>query len=118
MNAIAKEDSSIASSSLESLIKTRNGKVFNLAAQVWNHTFYWNSMSPNGGGQPSGRLMDLIKRDFGSYDQFKEKFSNEVLAHFGSGWVWIVLVCFLYLFFSFGILSYYFVDKIRKIRSS
>jgi len=49
-------------------------------------------MSPNGGGKPSGKLMELIERDFGSYDAFIEKFSNEVLAHFGSGWVWIVMV--------------------------
>ena len=54
-------------------------------------------MSPNGGGLPSGKLMELIERDFGSYDSFKEKFSNEVLSHFGSGWVWIVMVCSFFL---------------------
>merc|ERR1712000_463513 len=79
LNALAKDDSQLASSSLESLLLNPKGKVYNLAAQVWNHTFYWQSMSPNGGGLPTGRLMQQITRDFGSYENFKTQFSAEAL---------------------------------------
>ena len=86
----------MAGSTLEELIVSKKeGKVFNLAAQVWNHTFYWNSLSPHGGGEPTGRLLDLINRDFGSFDGFKKQFNDAALTHFGSGWAWLVLVCFL-----------------------
>ena len=65
--------------------------VFNNAAQVWNHTFYWSSMKPKGGGQPTGDLLAAITRDFGSFDKFKEEFSNAGATQFGSGWAWLVL---------------------------
>ena len=60
-------------------------------SQVWNHTFYWNSMSPQGGGSPSGELGEMIQRDFGSYETFQKKFTEEATKHFGSGWAWLVL---------------------------
>jgi len=65
--------------------------VFNNAAQVWNHTFYWSSMKPNGGGQPTGDLLSAINRDFGSFEKFKEEFANAGATQFGSGWAWLVL---------------------------
>ena len=65
--------------------------VFNNAAQVWNHTFYWSSMKPQGGGQPTGDLLAAINRDFGSFDKFKEEFANAGATQFGSGWAWLVL---------------------------
>ena len=75
---------------MEDLIKNEKGKVFNLAAQVWNHTFFWHCLSPNGGGVPQGPLHDKINNDFGSFDKFKAKFDEEGINHFGSGWVWLV----------------------------
>ena len=80
-----------ASKSLEEVILASDGPVFNNAAQVWNHTFYWSSMKPNGGGQPTGDLADAIKRDFGSFEKFSEEFSNAAATQFGSGWAWLVL---------------------------
>ena len=80
-----------ASQSLEQVIMSSDGGVFNNAAQVWNHTFYWHCMKPNGGGEPTGDLADAIKRDFGSYAQFKEQFANAAATQFGSGWAWLVL---------------------------
>lgn len=65
--------------------------IFNNAAQVWNHTFYWHSMAPNGGGKPSGALADKIDADFGSYDKFVEEFKTAGATQFGSGWAWLVL---------------------------
>ena len=65
--------------------------VFNNAAQVWNHTFYWSSMKPKGGGQPTGDLLAAINRDFGSFEKFKEEFANAGATQFGSGWAWLVL---------------------------
>ncbi len=77
--------------SLEDIIKKApSGGVFNNAAQVWNHTFYWNSLSPNGGGEPKGALLDAINAAFGSYSAFKEKFSTSAATNFGSGWTWLV----------------------------
>src|ERR1700759_3471236 len=73
-----------ASKSLEDIILSSEGGVFNNAAQVRNHTFYWNSMKPNGGGQPTGDLADAIKRDFGGFDKFSEEFSNAAATQFGS----------------------------------
>mgnify|MGYP000090192148 CR=1 FL=1 len=64
--------------------------IFNNTAQVFNHTFYWNCLAPNGGGQPSGALADAINSTFGSFDQFKEKFSQTAITTFGSGWAWLV----------------------------
>ncbi len=65
--------------------------VFNNAAQVWNHTFYWNSMKPNGGGEPKGKLADKIKEDFGGLEQFKDEFKKVGAGQFGSGYAWLVL---------------------------
>ncbi|MDI1444117.1 superoxide dismutase [Polyangium sp. 6x1] len=79
-----------ASLSLEEIILRSDGGIFNNAAQVWNHTFYWHSMKPNGGGEPTGDLLDAIKRDFGSFEKFKEEFSTAAATQFGSGWAWLV----------------------------
>lgn len=75
---------------LEEIVKKSSGGVFNNAAQVWNHTFYWNSLSPNGGGEPSGKLADAIKAKWGSVDAFKEAFNKSAAGNFGSGWTWLV----------------------------
>jgi Fe-Mn family superoxide dismutase len=80
-----------AEKSLEEVILGSDGAVFNNAAQVWNHTFYWSSMKPGGGGQPTGDLLDAINRDFGSFDKFKEAFTTAATTQFGSGWAWLVL---------------------------
>ncbi len=79
-----------ANKSLEDIIMSSEGGVFNNAAQIWNHTFYWKSMKPNGGGQPTGDLLAAIKRDFGSFDKFKEEFTAAATTQFGSGWAWLV----------------------------
>lgn len=79
-----------AEKTLEEIVKTSSGGLFNNAAQVWNHTFYWNSLSPNGGGEPKGRLADEIKKSFGSFAEFKAKFSDAAATQFGSGWAWLV----------------------------
>ena len=75
---------------LESALAADKAAVFNNAAQVWNHTFFWKCMKPGGGGLPSGRLMDRIEKSFGGFGQFKEAFLTAALAQFGSGWVWLV----------------------------
>ena len=77
-------------SGLETIIKKADGGIFNNGAQVWNHTFYWNCMSPDGGGEPTGALMNALKSDFGSFDAFKEQFSKAAATLFGSGWAWLV----------------------------
>ena len=76
--------------SLEEIIKTSEGGVFNNAAQVWNHTFYWQCLSPNGGGKPTGELADAIDQTFGSFDEFVTKFSDMAVNNFGSSWTWLV----------------------------
>ena len=76
--------------SLEDIVKKSSGGVFNNAAQVWNHTFYWNSMKPNGGGAPTGALADAINAKWGSFDAFKEAFTKCAVTTFGSGWAWLV----------------------------
>ncbi|MDX1455585.1 MAG: Fe-Mn family superoxide dismutase [Gammaproteobacteria bacterium] len=76
--------------SLEDIIKKAEGGLFNQAAQVWNHTFYWNSLSPNGGGKPEGDLAKAIDDSFGSFDKFKEQFIAGCMGNFGSGWGWLV----------------------------
>ncbi len=76
--------------SLEELIKSSSGGLFNNAAQVWNHTFFWNCLKPQGGGAPSGKVADAINRAFGSFDKFKEQFSQAAVTQFGSGWAWLV----------------------------
>jgi superoxide dismutase, Fe-Mn family len=79
-----------AGKSLEELITSTQGKVFNNAAQTWNHTFYWNSMKPGGGGEPTGAAAEAINSAFGSYGAFREKFATESATHFASGWGWLV----------------------------
>lgn len=78
------------SASLEDIIRKSQGGVFNNAAQVWNHTFFWHCMKPNGGGQPAGALADAIKAKWGSFDAFKEAFAKSAVGNFGSGWTWLV----------------------------
>ncbi len=75
---------------LEEIVKKSSGGIFNNAAQVWNHTFYWNCMAPYAGGEPTGDLADAINKAFGSFAQFKEKFSATAVGTFGSGWAWLV----------------------------
>ena len=78
------------SATLEDIIQRSSGGIFNNAAQVWNHSFYWNCLSPNGGGAPAAELGEAINRDFGSFDAFKEKFAAAAGGNFGSGWTWLV----------------------------
>lgn len=77
-------------SSLEDIVKKSTGGVFNNAAQIWNHTFYWNSLSPNGGGAPAGKLAEAINAKFGSFDAFKDAFTKSAVGNFGSSWTWLV----------------------------
>jgi superoxide dismutase, Fe-Mn family len=88
------QDTDLAGKSLEEVIVTssKEGKagIFNNAAQVWNHTFYWNGIKPNGGGAPTGMLAEAIAASFGSFDKFKEDFKNAGATQFGSGWAWLV----------------------------
>ncbi len=79
-----------ANKSLEEFIKSAEGGKFNNAAQVFNHTFFWKSMKPGGGGAPTGNIADAINRDFGSYDKFKEEWVQKASSQFGSGWGWLV----------------------------
>jgi len=88
--ALANADATLQGKSLEEHIKTSEGKVFNCAAQIWNHTFYWNCLSPNGGGEPTGAIAAAIVRDFGSFEEFKKQFTALAGGHFGSGWAWVV----------------------------
>lgn len=90
------KDTDLAGKSLEDIVVAVAGDaakagVFNNAAQVWNHTFYWHSMSPNGGGKPTGAIAAKIDADFGSYDKFVEEFKAAATTQFGSGWAWLVL---------------------------
>lgn len=75
---------------LEEIVKKSSGGIFNNAAQVWNHTFYWHSLSPTGGGEPTGALAEAIVKTFGSFEKFKEDFSKTAITTFGSGWAWLV----------------------------
>lgn len=84
------EGTPMAEKSLEEIVKTSEGGVFNNAAQIWNHTFYWNSLSPNGGGEPTGAIADAINSQFGSFSEFQEKFTAAAGTLFGSGWAWLV----------------------------
>jgi len=84
------EGTEFADMSLEDIIRKSQGGMFNNAAQVWNHTFYWNCMSPNGGGEPKGKLADAINAAFGSFEKFKEEFTKTAVGTFGSGWGWLV----------------------------
>ncbi|HBC6354206.1 TPA: superoxide dismutase [Fe] [Proteus mirabilis] len=76
--------------SLEELIKTTEGGIFNNAAQVWNHTFYWNCLAPNAGGAPTGKIAEAINKAFGSFEEFKKQFNDAAAKNFGSGWTWLV----------------------------
>ncbi|MFC7049330.1 superoxide dismutase [Fe] [Emcibacter nanhaiensis] len=84
------EGTELAGKSLEEIVKASSGGVFNNAAQVWNHTFYWNGLSPNGGGAPTGALADAINAAFGSFEEFQAKFTDSAVNNFGSGWTWLV----------------------------
>ena len=90
------EGTELANTPLEEIVRQAAGKadkkgLFNNAAQVWNHTFYWNSLSPKGGGQPTGALLDRIKSDFGDFAAFRDALSKAAVTQFGSGWAWLVL---------------------------
>jgi Fe-Mn family superoxide dismutase len=76
--------------SLEDVVKSSSGGVFNNAAQIWNHSFYWNCLSPNGGGAATGAVADAINSAFGSFDEFKAKFTESAINNFGSSWTWLV----------------------------
>ena len=89
LNGLA-EGTDLADKSLEDVIKSSEGGVFNNAAQIWNHTFYWNCLSPNGGGDASGAVATAIDAAFGSFAEFKEQFTNSAVNNFGSGWTWLV----------------------------
>ncbi|MFM2067231.1 MAG: hypothetical protein RLZZ584_2140 [Pseudomonadota bacterium] len=78
------------SQDLEAIVKSASGPVYNNAAQVWNHTFFWSCMKPAGGGEPSGALAAAINAKFGSYAAFKEAFTKSAVGNFGSGWTWLV----------------------------
>jgi Fe-Mn family superoxide dismutase len=78
------------SASLESIILKAEGGLFNNAAQVWNHTFYWHSMKPGGGGAPAGEVAEKVDAAFGSYDEFRKQFAEAATTQFGSGWAWLV----------------------------
>lgn len=84
------EGKDLENKSLEEIIKSSEGGVFNNAAQIWNHTFYWNSLSPNGGGEPSGALVDAINAKWGSFAAFKDAFNDKAVNNFGSSWTWLV----------------------------
>lgn len=79
-----------ADKSLEEIVQNSSGGVFNNAAQIWNHTFYWHCLSPNGGGEPAGAVADAINGAFGSLAEFKSKFTDSAVNNFGSGWTWLV----------------------------
>ena len=84
------EGTDLDNQSLESIVRSSDGGVFNNAAQIWNHTFYWNSLSPTGGGEPTGELAEAINASFGSLASFKEAFTQSAASNFGSGWTWLV----------------------------
>ena len=77
--------------SLEEIVEKSEGGIFNNGAQIWNHTFYWESLGPDCGGEPTGKLAELINESFGSFAEFKEKFSKAAATLFGSGWAWLVI---------------------------
>ncbi len=79
-----------ADADLETIVRGSQGGVFNNAAQIWNHTFYWNGLSPTGGGAPTGKVAEAIDKSFGSFASFKEQFTKTAIGTFGSGWAWLV----------------------------
>lgn len=84
------EGTELENKPLEHIVKNSTGGVFNNAAQIWNHTFYWNSLSPNSEGTPSGELLTAINKSFGSFEAFKSKFTESAINNFGSSWTWLV----------------------------
>lgn len=92
LNKFVGQDAGLVGKTLEQIIASaaKPSPLFNNAAQVWNHTFYWKSMSPNGGGAPKGEIATLIEKDFGSFEEFKKQFSAAATGHFASGWAWLV----------------------------
>jgi Fe-Mn family superoxide dismutase len=90
LNKIIEQTPALQNLTLEEIIKQSTGPTFNNAAQVWNHSFYWNCLSPKGGATPQGVLLKLIERDFSSVDHFKDLFTDLALKTFGSGWAWLV----------------------------
>lgn len=84
------KDSNFANSSLEDIVQTSEGGVFNNAAQVWNHTFYWHCLSPKGGNEPTGEVLAAIEQNFGSFENFKTEFTKTAVTTFGAGWAWLV----------------------------
>jgi superoxide dismutase, Fe-Mn family len=84
------EGTDLADASLEDVIMKTDGGLFNNSAQVWNHTFYWSSLTPGGGGEPTGEVADRIDQAFGSYADFRAKFTEAATTQFGSGWAWLV----------------------------
>lgn len=89
LNNLIKE-TEFADQSLESIIMKSSGGIFNNSAQVWNHTFYWNCLTPKSSGEPEGKLADAIKKAFGSFEEFKKRFTQTAVTTFGSGWGWLV----------------------------
>ena len=93
LNKLLESNSDMEGKSLEEIIslsKDNNPGIFNNSAQIWNHSFFWNSMASNGGGKPSGELMEQIEKDFGSFDNFANEFKTAAATQFGSGWAWLV----------------------------
>lgn len=94
LNNLLEENKEMHGMDLEQIIKTShntNNAIFNNAAQIWNHTFFWHSIKPGAGGTPTGAMLDKINTDFGSYEEFAKQFKQAALAQFGSGWAWLVL---------------------------
>lgn len=84
------KDTEFDGKSLEDIIMQASGPIFNNAAQVWNHTFYWHCLTPHSSKQPSGKLAEAINKKFGSFDEFKKLFTESGIKQFGSGWTWLV----------------------------
>lgn len=84
------KDTEFENATLEEIVLKSSGGIFNNAAQVWNHTFYWNGFKPNGGGAPTGELADAINQAFGSFEEFKKQFTQKAITTFGAGWAWLV----------------------------
>lgn len=89
LNALT-EGTPMAQKSLEDVVRSAEGGMFNNAAQVWNHTFYWNCLAPKAGGEPTGKIAQAIHSAFGSFENFKTKFTEQAVNNFGSGWTWLV----------------------------